>query len=87
MNENEPEQKWHPIKSAPRDKTVWIWHPQSQDYSLAYFHSMRGRWVLMGDPNYAGPNHINPSMWHPLPEPPCGNAQRVMSGPVLRLVN
>ena len=66
----EPAAAWQPIETAPKDSMVWIWHPDTEDYSLAYFHSMRGRWVLKGDPNYDGPIYIHPTLWHPLPKPP-----------------
>lgn len=62
-------QAWHPIHTAPKDKVMWVWHRKG-DYCLAWFHSGRGRWVLKGDENYDGPDNLDLTAWHPLPEPP-----------------
>lgn len=66
--------EWHPIETAPRDKMVWVWHRKG-DYSLAWFDTAKGRWVLHGDPNYDGPCHLKLTAWRPLPEPPPPNLQ------------
>lgn len=60
---------WQPIETAPTETTVWIWH-SSGGYSLAWFSPQRNRWVLQGDAGYSGINKLDPTAWHPLPEPP-----------------
>lgn len=62
---------WRPISTAPKDEMVWVWHGTGDGgYSLAWYQTTKGRWVLKDDPDYDGPDRLRLSAWHPLPEPP-----------------
>lgn len=60
---------WQPMKTAPTDTMVWVWHRRG-GYSLGWLDPARGRWELKGDERYSGPDNLDLTAWHPLPEPP-----------------
>ena len=57
---------WKPIETAPKDRSLLLYHHRDGEFVGKWFHDTRGRWVIAGGDGSA----LSPSYWCPLPEPP-----------------
>ena len=72
--------RWRPIETAPLGTPMWVFHDRRTMMAMLVHGNKGPKWVAcgycersassvwsIGDANNAD---INPTLWHPLPEPP-----------------
>jgi hypothetical protein len=60
--------QWQPIETAPKDKKIWLWWPEIDEYPVVGEWHKLGFWMVsrLG----AGRVGSDPIHWMPQPEPP-----------------